>query len=99
MAVTAHLSIPGKTFGLASEHTEAADVFVLITLAFLFFVLGIGAASAWILWRRAHYPKPHRKLLMELEAEQTVPQPAAAEPPPEGDRSAWERDPDWWKKD
>jgi hypothetical protein len=87
-------TLPARDTGVGADPTAGADEFVLSTLAFLFFVLGIGAAGAWILWRRQTFPKPHRRLLMELEAERD--KPVTAQPPAED--HPWERQPDWWKK-
>jgi hypothetical protein len=95
MALLADMTLPAKNFGLQSERTEAADTFVLITLAFLFFVLGIGLVSAWLLWRRQTRPQPHVQLMMELEQQHTIPQLSSTP----NTLSPWEKDPDWWKQE
>lgn len=91
--------------GLRGEHVEAMNLFVLITLCCLFFLLGCFGTMAVIIWRRTARPKPHIQLLMELDdvnepqppeqpADQT---PASFKPPSSGE--AWQRPTDWWKKD
>lgn len=94
--------------GASGEHTVAMDLFVLINLAFLMFMLGFFACWAWLIWRRTTRPPPHIQLIMELDdedeearkqestAESTAPSSSAAEPEPE--RAPWEREQDWWKK-
>lgn len=94
----ANFVIPGKNFGLHSEETAGGDAFILITLAFLFFVLGVGVVSAYILWKRQHRPQPHRRLLMEIEQDQL--QSSGTAPAPSGDSvKSWEKDADWWRKE
>jgi hypothetical protein len=100
MQLQADMSLPAKHFGLHSEGSAAADSFVLINLAFLFFVLGIGFVCAWLLWRRQTRPQPHVRLMMELAEEQSEPpKPASGKVVNQGSDSAndWEKDPEWWK--
>jgi hypothetical protein len=99
MPLIAHSASIGQNLGLSSEHIHAADVFVLLTLATLFFVLGVGATCAWILWRRAHFPKPHIRLLMEMEEEAKAQAVAATSKETQDDMHPWEKDADWWKKE
>jgi hypothetical protein len=75
-----------------------ADAFVLSTLLILFFLLGIGLVSGCILWRRAHRPSPHRRLLMDLEAQGGVPGDDLLSAEEGKPGAAWEKDADWWKK-
>ncbi len=87
----------------AKPHTAAMDMFVMINLAFLMFMLAFFACWAWLIWRRTTQPEPHVKLLMELEDELAQEQKNAAlrdlhsestsEP-----RASWEREADWWRK-
>jgi hypothetical protein len=95
----ANFVIPGKNFGLHSEETAGGDAFILITLAFLFFVLGIGVISAWILWKRQHHPLPHMQLLMEIEQEAQLTAPVEPTAQSGSSEQAWEKDPDWWRKE
>ena len=85
----------------SSNHGHSApgmDWVVIIHIAMLFFVLGFFASWAWILWRRSHRPKPHIKLLMELEDDLRREQQAAGKSERQGaTRQPWERDPDWWR--
>jgi hypothetical protein len=75
------------------------DWVVIIHIAMLFFVLGFFACWAWILWRRCHHPKPHIKLLMELEEDLRREASISGKPDDEGKaREPWERDPDWWRR-
>jgi hypothetical protein len=86
MHIVANVFIPGKTFGLRSEHVEAVDVFVLCTLGFLFAMLGTVAWCFYRLRYRSTYPEPHRQLLIEL-AKEAPPSPVVSEAPP----PPWER--------
>ncbi len=91
----------GPQFGSHIEGSEAMDLFALLTLGFLFFVLGVIATWAWMLWRRSVRPTPHEQLLMEIhhhdhDSHEETPAPAA-DAPPAGE--PWEKSADWWKKD
>jgi hypothetical protein len=95
MILLADMPRAATDFGVTSQQMDAVDIFVLINVAFLFFVLGIGAVCAWLLWRRKHHPKPHVRLLMELEDSDPLQPPS----PPVSKQTPWEKDADWWKKD
>lgn len=85
--------------GAYAENTAAMDWFVLATLACWFFLLGCFATWAFLLWRRSARPKPHIKLIMELEEadhDASKPRPEAQVRNAE-DKEAWERPADWWK--
>ena len=84
--------------GIYAGDTAAMDWFVLATLGFLFFLLGCFATWAWVLWRRSHRPKPHMKLLMELEEEQERDRTSHTQRTPAEPKEPWERPADWWKK-
>ncbi len=85
--------------------SEASDLFVILHLCCLFFLLGCIATSAWIIWRRNYRPPPHLQLVMELhydedDQEEASPSPQSTSsskesPAPE----PWEKPADWWKKD
>jgi hypothetical protein len=83
-----------------AQSMPAAEVFVLLSLGFFAGIVASILLAAWVLHRRAHYPSPHRKLLMELEAAADEPSAGTKEPPrhPGEQRQAWERDADWWKQ-
>ena len=86
--------------GMVGKSTEAMDWFVLINLAFLFFMLGFFACWSWLIWRRTTKPAPHIQLIMEME-EETAKQPEApteAAATGEPERAPWEREADWWQK-
>lgn len=81
----------------------AAEMFVLFTLATLFFILGAFATWMWVIWRRAQHPPPHVKLLMELadEEEEAAQAARTRHAGPEDDDTPaqpWERSADWWRK-
>ncbi len=87
----------------AKPHTAAMDLFVMINLAFLMFMLGFFACWAWLIWRRTTQPKPHIKLIMELEDELAQEEKSTAQRdsnPESGSesRASWEREADWWRK-
>jgi hypothetical protein len=87
----------------AKPHTAAMDMFVMINLAFLMFMLGFFACWAWLIWRRTTQPAPHMKLIMELEEElaQEKKNATMRDGTPEGTpepRAGWEREADWWRK-
>lgn len=89
--------------GAAGEHVVAMDLFVLINLGFLLFMLGFFGCFAWIIWRRTTKPAPHIQLLMELDEELSRESAAETEaagshPAQEAERAPWEREQDWWKK-
>jgi hypothetical protein len=85
--------------GAYAENTAAMDFFVLATLGCLFFLLGCFATWAWLLWRRSRRPKPHVKLLMELEAQDAhEPRPNQSRAQAGEAKEPWERPADWWKK-
>lgn len=87
----------GGTAPIPREWAQASDWFVLFTLATLWFLLGAFAASAWIIWRRTTRPKPHVRLLMELEnSQEDEREPAAADKA--SPAAPWEKPADWWKK-
>lgn len=83
---------------MAGEHVAGMDLFVMINLAFLFFMLGFFACWAWLIWHRTTKPAPHIQLLMEMEEETSRQEEQAAEPLTESERAPWEREQDWWKK-
>lgn len=80
----------------ASEVVPAAQWFVIITLATLFFLLGCFATLMWVIWRRSVNPPPHVRLLMEMAEEE---ERHAAKAGGGDDKTAapWERDADWWR--
>ena len=81
----------------ASEIVPAAQWFVVITLATLFFLLGCFATLMWVIWRRTVNPPPHVRLLMEMADEEENREKQAAKGADEDTRAAWERDADWWR--
>jgi hypothetical protein len=85
-------------FGMHAENTDAMDLFVLATLACLFLMFGFFAGCGWAIWRRTMKPKPHMRLIMELQDEQTPSQEKPATQTPVEKPAPWERDSDWWKK-
>lgn len=105
----ADMSIPGHDFGIHSDVAPGSEAFVAMTLGFLVFLFLGFAIGGWVLWRRERHPSPHRRLLMELEAEvddqldlDPPEQPSTARdrppPQPKPEPNPWERDGDWWKK-
>lgn len=95
---------PPSGSGTGGEHTVAMDLFVMINLAFLMFMLGFFACWAWLIWRRTTKPPPHIQLIMELDDEEAAKYKDKDSPEssaPAGDqpeRAPWEREQDWWKK-
>lgn len=88
-------------FGMYADHTEAMDLFVIMTLCTLFFLLGCFATIAWQIWRRTTRPTPHERLLMELAESNEEEIIQAAEDKSSGAESkitSWEKPPDWWKQ-
>lgn len=88
-------------FGMQADHTEAMDLFVIMTLCTLFFLLGCFATIAWQIWRRTTRPTSHEKLLMELAEsdEEAIIQAADEKTRAEGNPPpSWEKSPDWWKQ-
>jgi hypothetical protein len=85
---------------MIGKSTEAMDWFVLINLAFLFFMLGFFACWSWLIWRRTTKPPPHIKLIIEMQEEAEVDETKTGETSAAGEseRAPWERDPDWWQK-
>jgi len=81
----------------ASEIVPAAQWFVIITLATLFFLLGCFATLMWVIWRRTVNPPPHVRLLMELADEEVSRAKQATMGGEEDARADWERDADWWR--
>lgn len=97
-ALLAFLPRPeGGTAKIPREWMQASDWFVIFTLGTLLFLLGAFAAWAWIIWRRTTNPKPHVKLLMELEEEEREKHAAASREEPET-KAPWEKSADWWKR-
>ncbi|MGV3659261.1 MAG: hypothetical protein ACO1TE_03730 [Prosthecobacter sp.] len=99
----------GGTAPLQREWVEASDWFVLFTLGTLLFLLGSFAAWAWLIWRRTTRPKPHMRLLMELENDNeaaenndTAATGRDERTTPQGEKPApaapWEQPADWWRK-
>ena len=80
----------------ASEVVPAAQWFVLITLATLFFLLGCFATLMWVIWRRSVNPPPHVRLLMEMAEEEREAHANAGETN-EKPVAPWEREADWWR--
>lgn len=84
-----------------ADDTTAMDLFVIMTLCTLFFLLGCFATIAWQIWRRTTRPTPHEKLFMELaESDEEEIIQAADEKAPASESKAgpWERPQDWWKQ-
>mgnify|MGYP000922380399 CR=1 FL=1 len=81
----------------ASEIVPAAQWFVIITLATLFFLLGCFATLMWVIWRRTVNPPPHVRLLMELADEEESRAKQATMGGEEDARADWERDADGWR--
>ena len=100
MNLLADVIIPGHYFGQVTEPAPGSDAFVLVTLGLLAFLFGAFSIAALVLWHRGQRPSPHRRLLMEMEEEQS-PSPAsetrAAGPEHEAPRQPWEQRADWWK--
>lgn len=90
------LDRPGDAMA-ASEIVPAAQWFVVITLATLFFLLGCFATLMWVIWRRSVNPPPHVRLLMEMADEEESRERQAANGGDEDTQAAWERDADWWR--
>lgn len=96
-------------FGQYAENTAPMDLFVLATLATLFFLLGCFGTWAWLIYRRSNRPAPHLKLLMELNAadpsdpaqrkkKEKEPEKRQEPKQEEEDPAPWERPGDWWKE-
>ncbi|MFM2168236.1 MAG: hypothetical protein RIS79_2607 [Verrucomicrobiota bacterium] len=81
----------------ASDVVPAAQWFVIITLATLFFLLGCFATLMWVIWRRSVNPPPHVRLLMEMAEEDERQAVATAGGGEEKPAAPWERDADWWR--
>jgi hypothetical protein len=99
LAFPVHLHRPES--GTSGEHVAGMDLFVLINLAFLLFMLGFFACWAWLIWRRTTNPPPHIQLLMELDEEashQDATTTETSQPAGEPEPAPWEREQDWWKK-
>ncbi|MBL9131927.1 MAG: hypothetical protein JNG86_12045 [Verrucomicrobiaceae bacterium] len=98
----AHLAWPGRRGAAEMVPNPAAEVFVLVTLATLFFILAAFATWMWLLWRRAQNPPPHVRLLMELQDEEEQQKTTRGMPAGPDDEEKpsqpWERAADWWKK-
>lgn len=90
--------VEGRSYGSHIEMTEAMDMFALFTLGTLFFILGIIAAWAWMLWRRNNRPQPHEQLLMELHHDDDDEATPAGDAPPSTAGEPWEREADWWRR-
>ncbi len=86
-----------RTYGSHVDMTEAMDLFALFTLGCLFFILGVIATWAWMLWRRSTRPTPHEQLIAEMH-HLDPDEPAPAAEARGNDGAAWERDADWWKR-
>lgn len=87
----------------AAGHAQAMDWFVITTVCCLFFLLGCLATMGVIIWRRTNRPKPHMRLLMELDEEpdeQVTTQKTnnGARSRPDRSREGWEKPGDWWQK-
>lgn len=95
LAFAVHLQPPRQP--LPAADTAALDWFVLVTLGFLFFLLGCFAAWAWLIWRRSTRPPPHARLLMELAEAGEDEILHGSSPRPETGARAWEKPADWWK--
>ena len=96
--LTRHESV---TAPIPRQWAEASDLFVMFTLATLFFLLGAFATGAWIIWRRTTRPQPHIQLLMELQEtpeEEQKRDTAAAGHENEAPPAPWEKPENWWKK-
>lgn len=99
LAFPVHLHSPaaaGHGVGTGQGHVVAMDLFVLINLGLLLFMLGFFACWAWLIWRRTTRPEPHIQLIMELEDDPEFTGHLKA-PAEENSRAAWERDQDWWR--
>lgn len=103
MNLLADVVIPGH-FGQATESAPGSDAFVLITLSLLAFLFGAFTVAAIVLWHRERRPAPHRQLLMEMEAQEALPEPPfdpktqAAVGEEDIPHHPWEQKADWWKK-
>lgn len=99
MSPLADIVIPGHHFGQVSESVPGADAFVLVTLGLLAFLFGGFTVAAFVLWRREQHPTPDKRLLMELEEEESHPVSTAPEEKqePQVQARAWEKPADWWK--
>lgn len=89
---------PRTNLSGSGDLSRAADLFALLSIGFLFFVLGVIATCTWMIWRRNVAPKPHEQLLMELHHEEP-PQPTPASDTPALPKALWEKPDDWWKQD
>lgn len=101
LVIPVHLqqtSATGHGAGASHGHVVAMDLFVMINLGLLLFMLGFFACWAWLIWRRTTRPEPHIKLIMELEDDPEF-QEVLGTPDADGPRDPWERDQDWWRKD
>lgn len=99
LAFPVHLNPPavaGQGAGAGHGHVVAMDLFVLINLGLLLFMLGFFACWAWLIWRRTTRPEPHIQLIMELEDDPDFSEALKAKAE-EDTPAPWERDQDWWR--
>jgi hypothetical protein len=85
--------------------TPASDLFVLSTLATLFFILGCFLLWLWLAWRRNQRLAAYHQLMEELEMDsgsdtaRAISQPAESQAEETEESSApWEKPADWWKE-
>ena len=99
MGLLADIVLRDHPFGQGTEPAAGSDAFVLMTLGFLGFLFGAVVAAGIVLWRRQTRPEPHRRLLMEMEQQDSAQQASATTGgDAESARQPWEREADWWKK-
>ena len=96
MGLLADIVLPDHHFGQVTELAAGSEAFVLMTLGFLGFLFGAFVAAGIVLWRRQTHPEPHRRLLMEMEQQDSAQQASTAAGGDAG--QPWEREADWWKK-
>ena len=78
-------------------NTVESDAFALAMLIVIFSALGIVALLLFSMrWRAARRNHEVDALLEEMEEESKQPSVQHSQL---NSRSAWERDPDWWKRD
>ena len=89
-------ALRGEGFGIEDgQATSAADGAALVMIGVVFLVVGLIAAFAWTIKRRAQHPDPTLEFLSRLRDETGEGAPGD---PQSGSGEGWERPADWWKQ-